>query len=129
MGLRICMLAITALILSVLIKQWKSDFLPFVRLAIALFFSVMIVSAASPLIHYLETLMESTLTSEYTALLLKALGFAVLTQVCAEICKECGEGGLASGVELIGRIEILLLCLPLISDILTLAKELIALGA
>ena len=128
MGLRICMLAHTALVLSILIKQWKSDFLPFVRLAIALFFSVMIISAASPLILYLETLMESASIAEHATLLLKALGVATLTQICSEICKECGENGLASGIEIVGKIEILLLSLPLINQILSLAKEMMSLG-
>jgi stage III sporulation protein AD len=56
------------------------------------------------------------------------LGLAILTQICAEICKESGEGGIASAIELIGKIEILVLALPLINDILTVAKNLIALG-
>lgn len=128
MGLRICMLAITALTLAMLIKQWKSDFLPFVRLAIALAFSILLVSAAAPVVIYIQKLMNDTSASTYASVLVKALGIAVLTQCCSEICKECGENGIATGVELVGKIEILLLCLPLINEILTLAKNLMSIG-
>ena len=128
MILRICMLATIALILSMLIKQWKADFLPFIRIAIAVFFAFLILSAATPLLRYLQALMENAFASEYAALLFKALGLAILTQICAEICKESGESGIASAVELVGKIEILLLCIPLINEILTLAKNLTSLG-
>ena len=128
MILRIGTLAMIALILSLLLKQWKSDFLPLVRIAISILFAFLILSAIAPLIRYLQALLENTLTSEYASLLFKALGLAILTQICAEICKESGEGGIASAIELIGKIEILVLALPLINDILALAKNLIALG-
>ena len=129
MTLRLCMLAITALSLTVVIRQWKSDFLPFVRLAAALIFSALIITAASPIVTYLRELMQNTAAASYASVMLKALGIAVLSQCCSEICKECGENGISNGVELIGKVEILLLCLPLINDILTLAKELMTIGS
>lgn len=123
------MLAVTALALALLIKQWKSDFLPYVRLAIALGFSILLVSSAAPLVTFLQGLIQNTSVSGYASILLKALGVAVLTQCCSEICKECGENGISTGVELAGKIEILLLCLPLINEILTLAKNLMSIGS
>lgn len=128
MEARVCLLAITALTLAMLIKQWKSDLLPFLRLAITLVFAFLLVSSATPLVTFVKFLLDSTIASEYTSILLKALGVAVLTQCCAEICKECGESGIATGVELAGKIEILLLALPLINNILSIAKELMSLG-
>ena len=61
--------------------------------------------------------------------LLKALGIAVLTQCCAELCRESGESGVANGVELAGKVEILLLALPLIAEILSTARELLSLAS
>ena len=129
MGLRICMLAVTALALALLVKQWKADFVPYIRLAVALTFSILLVSAASPIVDLVQTLMQNTSVSGYTAIMLKALGVAILTQCCSEICKECGENGISTGVELAGKIEILLLCIPLITEILTLAGELMSIGS
>ena len=129
MELRICLLAVTALTLAMLIRQWKADFIPFVRLAIALVFSFLLISSATPLVSFLKNLLENTVASEYTSVMLKALGVAILTQCCSDLCKECGENGISTGVEMAGKIEILLLSLPLINDILTLAKELLTIGA
>ena len=128
MGLRVCMLAITALTVTILVRQWKTDFAPFVRLAVTVLFSALVITAATPIVTYLEALIESTSASSYVTTLLKGLGIAILTQCCSEICRECGEGGIGPGVEWLGKIEILLLCLPLMSEILSLAKDLLAMG-
>jgi stage III sporulation protein AD len=56
------------------------------------------------------------------------MGIALLTQFCADVCRESGESGAASTVELTGKMEILLLCLPLLDEILSAARELLSLG-
>lgn len=126
--LKFCMLAVTGVAAAMIVKQWKSDFLPLIRLALCLLFGIAVVTAATPLISYLSDLTGMGGISQYATVLMKALGIAVLTQCCSEICRECGESGAASGVELTGKVEILLLCLPLINEILAAAEKLLTLG-
>ena len=57
------------------------------------------------------------ITSEYAAIMLKGLGAAILTHICALTCRECGKSYLANTVELAGKLEILILCIPLIKRI------------
>ena len=102
--------------------------MPMVRTALCLTLTVGAISTASPLVAFLSELIKNDAVSSYAELLLKALGIAVLTQCCSELCRECGEGSAGSGVELIGKIEILLLSLPLINEILESARSLLALG-
>ena len=91
MALRISLLAITALILAILIKQWKTDLLPLVRIAAILVFAFLLISSASPIVSLVRSMLESSPAAKYTEVMLKALGIAILTQCCSEICKECGE--------------------------------------
>lgn len=65
--------------------------------------------------------------SEYAAVMLKGLGAALITHGCASVLRECGRPSLADCVEFAGKLEILLLCLPLISQILKTAAELLEL--
>lgn len=121
------MLAIPALISVIIIKQWKSDFSALLRVALVILFGSIALGSLSPVIGYLKTLLgEEQLL--YTTVLFKALGIGFLAHYAAEICRESGESGLAGGVETVGKIEILLLCLPLTEEILTVAKDLLALG-
>ena len=60
--------------------------------------------------------------------MLKGLGVALLGRFCADICRDCGEQTLASGVESVGRIVIFSLSLPMLSDILSLAGEILGMS-
>jgi stage III sporulation protein AD len=129
MTLRICCLAVLLLVLSLILRQWRAELLPFVRIAAVLAFATLLIGTLTPIVGYLRELTEqASIPSEHTSLLLKSLGLALLTQLCGEICRECGENTIADGVELIGKAEILLLSLPLIGEILSLTRELLSIG-
>ncbi len=119
---KLWVLALTGLAAAMLIKQCKSDWLPPLRVCLTVLLALGAVGAAEPLISYLRELSGGVGLSQYTAVLVKALGVAVLTQCCSETCRASGEDGLAGGVELVGKIEILLLSLPLMRDILQIAS-------
>ena len=121
------MLAVPALFLLVIIKQWKSDFSPLLRVGFAVLFGSVAIAALSPVLQYLYSLLGSEQTV-YTTVLFKALGIAILSHYAAELCRESGEGGLAGGVETVGKIEILLLCIPLMEELLSFARNLLDYG-
>ena len=125
---KICMLAVLGITACTVIKEWKSDLLPLLRLSLVLVFGGILISIASPLFAFVRTLTEYTGNTTYTELLFKALGIAILTQICSDICRECGESSLSAGVELAGKLEILLLSLPMITEILSIAEKLLSIG-
>jgi stage III sporulation protein AD len=122
------MLAVLGLSVVLILKEWKADLLPLVRIALVLAFCFALLRLASPAILYIKSISQSEGLAEYSTLLFKALGIAALTHICAQMCRESGESGIASGVELVGKTEILLLCIPLIEELLTLAQELLRMG-
>ncbi|MBQ9773184.1 MAG: stage III sporulation AC/AD family protein [Clostridia bacterium] len=127
-SLKICMIAVLGVAVTVIVKQWKSDFLPLIRMGLTVLFATVILGVATPLIQFVQELTNGNGMAEHAKLLFKALGIAVLTEVCANICRESGESGIAGGVELTGKVEILLLCLPLMSEVLSVAKSLMEMG-
>ena len=58
-------------------------------------------------------------------IMLKALGIATLIRLTTDICKDAGEGGLAVGVEGVGRLTIVGLCLPLAAEIFEVIVDLL----
>ena len=128
--LKICTFALLGVCAATVLKQWKGDFLPLLRISLLVGFGVVIISSLSPLIGYLKDLLRQTgINATHAEILIKALGISLLTQCCADICKESGESGAANNLELTGKIEILLLCLPLIHEILEVAQSLLSLGS
>lgn len=125
---KICMLAITGISAALVIKQWKGELLPLLRLALVVLLTAAAIGEAAPLISYMKELMGESSLLAYAEILFKALAVALLTGTCSSICRECGENGIAEGVELVGKVEILLLALPLVRELLTAAVELLSFG-
>lgn len=127
-ALKICMLAVLGIAITAILKQWRADWLPFVRMALVAGFGLAALSLADPIVSYLQGVAATSAIAPYAPMLFKALAIAYITQYAAELCRESGESGMASGVELVGKIEILLLSLPLVGEILQMAEHLLSLG-
>ena len=122
------MIAVLGISLCSIVKQWKSDLLPLLRIALTLVLGALILSRATPILSFLRVLTSEGTYAAYTTTLFQALGIAILSQICADVCRESGESGLAGSVELTGKVEILLLCLPLMEELLSTARELFEMG-
>lgn len=123
MSIKICFFAIMCVVVASLIKHLRPDFLPFVRIGATVVVSALAVSVIAPVVTYINSLFDGTSLGEWGGSVLKALGVALLVQICADICRDCGENGAAAGVELVGKLEIIILCLPMIKSIISTAWE------
>ena len=122
---KICAIGIIFAIVCVLIKNYRGEFLIPVRLAaIVLIFGV-VVLLISPIVKFLNNIMGETLPLEYIEIILKTLAIAYMTQISSEMCRESGESSIAFGIETVGKIEIVILSLPLINNIISMAGELL----
>lgn len=126
MSVKICALAIICITVGAVIKHIRPDFMPFLRIGATVIVGALAVSVISPLITYISSLFNGTGFGEWGTSILKALGVAVLVQIAADICRDCGESSVASGVELIGKLEIIILCLPMMEKIISTAREVLS---
>ena len=63
--------------------------------------------------------------SEAAEGVLKISGIGFLMGASADVCRELGESGIARGVTLAGRLEILCVALPFLREIVALGVELL----
>lgn len=61
-------------------------------------------------------------------IMLRALGISLISKFCSDICRDCGESTLASGVESVGRMAMIALCIPVLADILSFAADVLERG-
>lgn len=121
-------MAIVGTVLAVLLGQYKPEYRMLVSLATGTVILLVVVESAVPLFEQLETLLDATkMPREYLSILLKSLGICFLTQLASDTCKDAGESAIASKVEIAGKITVLLLSLPLFSQILSVAGSLFTL--
>ena len=125
--IRFCGVALICACACVILKQFKGDISPLVRIGgAAVLFSALALYVGGIISELLSVLNADGIES-YAAVLLKALGIAFITKICTGICKDLGESTLADGVGIGGKLAILSLCLPLIGDLMTYASEMLKL--
>lgn len=126
--LKLCMVALLIVTSTTVIREWKSDFLPLIRIGAIVLFGGLLIAGAKPLLSLITGLGKSAGASQYMETVLKGLGIVILTQISADICRDSGEGTLATHIETVGKLELLLLSIPLIEEILATAQRLLEMG-
>ena len=116
--LKICSIALVAAICISVVRRVNANFDFPMRLTASVVFWGLVLGIAFPVFSYLSELVAASELAEWQGLLFGAVGIALLSHTTAELCRDCGEGGIASFVELAGKMEILLLCLPLAREII-----------
>lgn len=114
--LKLCGVALVASFCTLLIRELKKEF----EIPVKLCASVVLLGAAagmaSPLTAFLsEGIGAAALGNSFT-LLIRALAIALAVKLSSDICRECGAQGVASALEITGKIEMILLSLPLINE-------------
>ena len=119
-GAKLGGLALLGLTALLLLRQYKPEWAPLIRMAVTVIAMGMILSLAGTALEYVTELTEGTgaLDAGTQGILLKALGIAFITEMAASICRDSGESTLAGWVETAGKLEILLLAVPLIRTVL-----------
>lgn len=103
-------------ILSMTVKQYKKEYALLVALAtvtVILFFTLE--TAISQISLITE---KSGVDTRYFTAVMKVVGVAYITQFGAEILRDGGEGAIALKVELAGKVFILGLTLPIVTEFL-----------
>ena len=109
----------TALIVIILLKQYKPEFAVYVSLIAGVIILFMVFSKLEGIVDLLQNLASSSgVNSQFLSILIKITGIAVLTEFAVSICNDSGESAIASKVDLGGKVIIISLSIPIISSLL-----------
>lgn len=123
-------IAVIALIALAVLKNLSDGLSSLVRVgAVLLLFGIVIFELADT-VGALKDIFSSVGTlepavAEMIGVMLKGLGIALISRLCADVCRECGENGIAQGVETVAGVLILSLSLPIITEILKFAVKIL----
>jgi len=118
--IKIIGIAFSAVIIIIIIKQYKPEFALYISLiasALILFLLLNKISGIVTLLNNLANKMSGT-SQEFLKILIKITGIAFLTEFAVSICKDSGESSIASKVDLGGKIIIITMSIPIISSML-----------
>lgn len=118
--------SLIGVIISILLKKYLPEYSLLVTLATSIIILFWVVINVIPVLNKLLYYMEQTnMPSEYGMIIFKSLGLAFVIQLISDICKDSGETAIASKLELVGKIAILIISLPLFEKVMSIIFELI----
>ena len=127
--IRIVGAAVCALAASLILRdKHKTIAVVCVSAAFVLILSALMKGSLSEFGAAVGKMADGTGFADYAVTLAKALGIAYITGAASELCRGCGEGGLAFAVNTAGKAEILLLAQPMAVKLLDIARSLLAAG-
>lgn len=114
-----------AICAAVIKKQTPDVALTLTLCAVALILSGAM-SAFRPIRELMDVLADRAgLSAAVLSPVIRTVGVALLTRVSAELCRDAGERGIASAVEVAGGACALVICLPLFEAVVQLILDLL----
>ena len=115
----ISLLAIVTVLLILSIKEIKPDFAVLISTVFGIIIILYLVNPISETLSAFSDISErSGIKNEILSSLAKVVGISFSAEFAATICNDAGQTSIASKVESAGRIIILALALPIITDML-----------
>jgi stage III sporulation protein AD len=102
-----------------MLKEYRKDFAVYASLiggAIILYYCI---DYIKNIIDFLNGLSKTGISSDFILLLVKITGITILTEFAVSVCKDMGEGAIASKVDLGGKLLVVSLSIPVISTVLS----------
>jgi stage III sporulation protein AD len=123
--LRVVGVGLLCSVAALLLRQSRGELVPLIRLGGTVLILGAILPVLGEVLERLSFLSESEHVAPYAEVMLRALGIALLAKLAGDLCRDVGEGGLASGVELAGKVILLLLSVPMMEELLDLASRIL----
>lgn len=110
--IQICGVAVISAVLASVLKRMKPGAGVPVSLAAVIFLSLLAVKKYGGAVQTVCSLAEKSGMSGCAELMIRSLGIGITVKIASDVCRDCGEEGIAGAVELAGKLGILLLCIP-----------------
>lgn len=107
------------LIITIVLKEYKKEYAIYAVLiggAIIIFYSM---DTIKSIINFINELSDNpSYNTQFIPLLLKITGISILTEYAVSICKDSGENSIANKIDFGGKILVISLSIPVISETL-----------
>lgn len=125
--LRVAIIGIIAIVLATQLKSTKSEYSTYISLAaclIILFVGTnklqMIIDGINKIQSYIH------INPTYLSILLKIVGITYIAEFASSLCKDAGYSAISSQIELVGKLTILSISMPILLALLDLINEFLA---
>ena len=113
--LKTALLGIVTIIIAMAMKQGKAEYATFVSFTgciLIAWIAVRLLEGITGSLERVERLLH--IDMEYVALLMKMIGVTYLSEFASSLCKDAGYSAVAGQIELVGKLTILTIGMPIV---------------
>lgn len=123
--MQVCVLAVSGLFASLIIKKDKPEFATLIIILTSLFVAIKILGIVKGIVGEIETWRSLINGGEiYIGIFLKLIGITYVCEFAANLCKDSGHIALSNQIEMFGKAAIMLAGVPIIKSILEMLENL-----
>jgi len=116
--IKVVLIGLVAVFVVLLLKVGKPEFAMAVSLCACVLILLFAGGTLTKVIDELRTLFQYIRLPEgYLSILLKILGISYLAEFGSALCKDAGQAAIAGQIELVGKLAILLLSMPVVTSL------------
>ncbi|SEH38713.1 stage III sporulation protein AD [Ruminococcus flavefaciens] len=113
-------------LIAMILKQYCSEQSMLISIVVSVLVIAFFMTFLGETIDEIRSIFETAGISESCiSIVFKVLAICCITHISAELCRDSGEGAIASAAELCGRAAIIVLSLPLMNSFVQLIDKLI----
>jgi len=117
--MQITAIGLVAALLVIIIKQQRPEIALMITLAASAVLFILVLGNLNTITAAVEAMAQkANLDSIYIAAVMKVIGIAYISEFGSQICKDAGEGTIASKIELGGKILIMIMALPILTALM-----------
>ena len=117
--IKIIGIGIVALIMIIVLKQYKPEFAVYISLIAGVFILFLVLDKLIGIVSLIEELSNKAgINHEFLGILFKITGIAFLAEFAVSLCKDLGETAIANKIDLGGKVLIIAISIPIISSLL-----------
>ncbi|MFZ5647830.1 MAG: stage III sporulation protein AD [Bacillota bacterium] len=112
-------LGLVAAVLAVVLRHNKPEMAMFLSIAVGIIIFMVMLGKIGSILEVLKDLSaRANLSMVYLGTILKIVGIAYIADFGAQICRDAGEGAVASKIEFAAKILVLVLAVPIVVAVL-----------
>ncbi len=121
-------LCIITALLALSLRGQRPEFAMLLSLGCGIFVLLNLLGQMNEILSGLERVMAGLSgQSDLTGIILKALGICIVAELGSQCCRDAGEAAIAAKVELAAKTALVLMCMPVFTQLLETAGELLRL--
>lgn len=119
-------IGLMAVFLAMTIKNIQSEYALLISVAACMVMFTFCISRVEVIIGAFQQIQEQlSIHSAYIGIIIKVIGIAYISEFAANLCKDAGYSGIASQIEMFGKLSILAMSMPVLTALLTTIQEFI----